>query len=84
MVFELLSAVPPSASPRLWLEGKNLFDEKATTQEETVKGALRNLTAPGSSLGWPPTLVQNQSSYLSLLRNWYCECRHTQLAIREL
>lgn len=58
MVFELLSAVPPSASPRLWLEGKNLFGEKATTQEETVKGALRNLTAPGSSLGWPPTLVQ--------------------------
>lgn len=45
MVFQLLSAILPSASPRLWLEGKQFFGEKAITQEEAVKGALRNLTA---------------------------------------
>lgn len=37
MVLELLSETPPSASPKPWLEGKHLFNEKATTWEMAVK-----------------------------------------------
>lgn len=47
IIFQLLSATPPSASPKPWLEGKHSFSEKAATWGVAVKETLRDLT--GSS-----------------------------------